>query len=73
MVLDIRQEAFRITSGFREKFSEVYLFNPVADDGKTMQWNPLSYVSDDPVLREARALRQRRASDVIDQLLARLG
>lgn len=29
--------------------------------------------SDDPVLREARALRQRRASDVIDQLLARLG
>lgn len=51
VVLDIRQEAFRITSGFREKFSEVYLFNPVADDGKTMQWNPLSYVSDDPVLR----------------------
>ncbi len=51
VVLDIRQEAFRITSGFREKFSDVYLFNPVADDGKTMQWNPLSYVSDDPVLR----------------------
>jgi type IV secretion system protein VirD4 len=51
VVLDIRQEAFRITSGFRAKFSEVYLFNPVAEDGKTMQWNPLKYVSDDPVLR----------------------
>jgi type IV secretion system protein VirD4 len=51
VVLDIRQEAFRITSGFRAKLGEVYLFNPVDEDGKSMQWNPLSYVSDDPVLR----------------------
>ena len=51
VLLDIRQESFRITSGFRAKFSDVYLFNPVADNGRTMQWNPLRYVSDDPVLR----------------------
>lgn len=51
VLLDVRQESFRITSGFRSKFSAVYLFNPVAEDGKTMQWNPLSYVRDDPVLR----------------------
>ena len=51
VILDIRQESFRITSGYREKFSDVYLFNPVAEDRKTMQWNPLRYVSDDPVLR----------------------
>ena len=51
VLLDVRQESFRITSGFRSKFSDVYLFNPVAEDGKTMQWNPLSYVRDDPVLR----------------------
>ena len=51
VILDIRQESFRITSGYRQQFSEVYLFNPVAEDRKTMQWNPLHYVSDDPVLR----------------------
>lgn len=51
VLLDVRQESFRITSGFRSKFSDVYLFNPVAEDGKTMQWNPLSYVRNDPVLR----------------------
>jgi len=51
VLLDIRQESYRITSGFRSQMSDVYLFNPVAEDGRTMQWNPLSYVSDDPVLR----------------------
>lgn len=52
VVLDIRQEAFRLTSGFRGQVGEVYLFDPVAEDGRTMQWNPLSYVRDDnPVLR----------------------
>lgn len=51
VLLDIRQESYRITSGFRAQMSDVYLFNPVAEDGRTMQWNPLSYVSDDLVLR----------------------
>jgi type IV secretion system protein VirD4 len=52
VVLDIRKESYRVTSGFRaEHGQEVYLFNPLATDGKTCQWNPLSYVNDDPALR----------------------
>ncbi len=51
VLLDVRQESYRLTSGFRKKFSDVFLFNPVAEDGRTMQWNPLSYVNDDPILR----------------------
>ncbi|CAE6850520.1 Conjugal transfer protein TraG [Paraburkholderia aspalathi] len=51
VLLDVRQESYRITAGFRSTFSETFLFNPVAEDGRTMQWNPLTYVRDDPVLR----------------------
>lgn len=51
VAVDIRQESWRITSGFRAKFSKTFLFNPVSEDGSTCQWNPLTYVSDDPVLR----------------------
>lgn len=52
VVLDIRKECWRVTSGFRRKHGQqVFLFNPLAEDGRTSQWNPLSYVSDDPILR----------------------
>lgn len=51
VLLDIRQESYRITSGFRSTFSDTFLFNPVAEDGCTMQWNPLTYVREDPPLR----------------------
>lgn len=52
VVLDIRQESYRVTSGFRRKHGqEVYLFNPLATDGRTCQWNPLTYVSEQPALR----------------------
>lgn len=51
VVLDIRKESFQVTSGFRSKMSDVFLFDPVSSDGKTMQWNPLTYVSNNPVLR----------------------
>lgn len=52
VVLDIRQESWRVTSGFRRKHGQkCFLFNPVAEDGKTCQWNPLTYVSADPALR----------------------
>jgi len=51
VLLDIRQESYGLTSGFRSQMSDVYLFDPVSEDGRTMQWNPLSYVSDDPVQR----------------------
>ena len=52
VVLDIKQENFDLTSGFREKHGQkVYLFNPFAEDQCTHRWNPLSYVSEDPNFR----------------------
>ena len=42
VVLDIKQENFDLTSGFREKHGQkVYLFNPFAEDQCTHRWNPL--------------------------------
>lgn len=52
VVLDIKQENFELTSGWRERQGQsVYLFNPFAEDRRTHRWNPLSYVSDDPAFR----------------------
>ena len=50
VVLDIKQENFNLTSGYRKKVlgQEVYLFNPFAEDGRTHRWNPFTYVSSDP-------------------------
>ncbi len=52
VVLDIKQENFDLTSGFRARYGQsVYLFNPFAEDRRTHRWNPLSYVSKDPNFR----------------------
>lgn len=52
VVLDIKQENFQLTSGFRARYGQsVYLFNPFAEDRRTHRWNPLSYVSRDPNFR----------------------
>jgi len=52
VVLDIKQENFDLTSGWRRSIGhEVYLFNPFAEDRRTHRWNPMSYVSDDPATR----------------------
>lgn len=52
VVLDIKQENFDITSGWRKSLGhEVYLFNPFAEDRRTHRWNPLTYVSADPAFR----------------------
>lgn len=52
VVLDIKQENFALTSGWRaSQGQEVYLFNPFAEDRRSHRWNPLSYVSDDPAFR----------------------
>jgi type IV secretion system protein VirD4 len=49
VVLDIKQENFDLTSGWRRaQGHEVFLFNPFADDGRTHRWNPLTYVSSQP-------------------------
>jgi type IV secretion system protein VirD4 len=52
VVLDIKQENFELTSGWRAKQGqEIYLFNPFAEDRRTHRWNPLSYISSDPAFR----------------------
>lgn len=52
VVLDIKQENFEKTSGWRRSIGqEVYLFNPFAEDRRTHRWNPLRYVSADPAFR----------------------
>ncbi|UAY73685.1 type IV secretory system conjugative DNA transfer family protein [Pseudoxanthomonas sp. X-1] len=52
VVLDIKQENFDLTSGWRKSQGhEVYLFNPFAEDRRTHRWNPLTYVSSDPAFR----------------------
>lgn len=52
VVLDVKQENWDITSGFRKHHGqECYLFNPAASDYRTHRYNPLAYVSDDPNFR----------------------
>ena len=52
VVLDIKQENWGITSGFRKKYGqECYLFNPAAADYRTHRYNPLAYISNDPNFR----------------------
>ncbi|WP_211327765.1 type IV secretory system conjugative DNA transfer family protein, partial [Solilutibacter pythonis] len=52
VVLDIKQENFNLTSGWRASQGQaVYLFNPFAEDRRTHRWNPLSYVSRDAAFR----------------------
>jgi type IV secretion system protein VirD4 len=52
VVLDIKQENFELTSGYRRQSGqEVYLFNPFAEDKRSHRWNPLTYVSEDPGFR----------------------
>jgi type IV secretion system protein VirD4 len=52
VVLDIKQENFDLTSGWRASQGHgVYLFNPFAEDRRSHRWNPLTYVSPDPAFR----------------------
>jgi type IV secretion system protein VirD4 len=52
VVLDIKQENFDLTSGWRKSIGhDVFLFNPFAEDRRTHRWNPLRYVSSDPAFR----------------------
>ncbi|MGH8082846.1 MAG: type IV secretory system conjugative DNA transfer family protein, partial [Lysobacter sp.] len=52
VVLDIKQENFDLTSGWRAgQGQEIFLFNPFAEDRRTHRWNPLTYVSNDPAFR----------------------
>lgn len=53
VVTDVRRECYRVTAGFRQRISEIHLFDPLSPAGLTAQWNPISpyYVPNDPPLR----------------------
>lgn len=52
VVLDIKQENWGITSGYRYKHGQkCYLFNPLATDYRTHKYNPLSYIDTNPDFR----------------------
>lgn len=52
VVLDIKQENFDLTSGWRRSIGhDVFLFNPFAEDRRSHRWNPMTYVSSDPSFR----------------------
>lgn len=52
VVLDIKQENWYITSKFRELHGQkCFLFSPLAADYKTHKYNPLGYISEDPIFR----------------------
>jgi type IV secretion system protein VirD4 len=47
VVLDIKQENYAITAGFRRACGQsVFLFNPFAEDFKTHRYNPLSAITE---------------------------
>ncbi|WP_380784215.1 type IV secretory system conjugative DNA transfer family protein [Sphingomonas sp. R86520] len=52
VVLDIKQENYDNTAGYRKNVlrQQVLLFNPLDSTGRTVRWNPLSYINRrDPV------------------------
>lgn len=47
--LDIKQENYRLTSGFRQKYGhKVYQWAPVSPDKRSHRYNPLDAISRDP-------------------------
>lgn len=44
VVLDVKNENWDLTAGFRSKYQEVYLFSPAALDRKSHRYNPLDYI-----------------------------
>jgi type IV secretion system protein VirD4 len=52
LCLDVKLENWTLTAGYRQQAGQsCYLFHPLAEDGNTACWNPLTYISADPNLR----------------------
>jgi type IV secretion system protein VirD4 len=52
LCLDVKLENWTLTAGYRQRAGQqCYLFHPLAEDGNTAGWNPLTYISADPNLR----------------------
>lgn len=53
VVLDVKNENWNITSGFRSKYQDCYLFAPKAQNGHSHCYNPLDYIDRDHTNRMA--------------------
>lgn len=51
VVLDVKNENWDLTAGFRGKYQDVYLFAPSARDKCSHRYNPLDYISRDETKR----------------------
>lgn len=51
VVLDVKNENWDLTAGFRSKYQEVFLFAPKAEDGRSHRYNPLDYIDKSPTKR----------------------
>lgn len=51
VVLDVKNENWDLTAGFRSQFQECFLFAPKAADGRSHRYNPLDYIDRDPTKR----------------------
>lgn len=56
VVMDIKLENFQITAGYRQASGQkVYLLNLSTKDLKSHGWNPLTYISRDPIFAPSQA------------------
>lgn len=70
VVLDVKRENWDATAGHRKRSGqEVYLFQPLADDGRTHCWNPLGDV--DASQPDYVSKLQRRAYDFFPETAGR--
>lgn len=53
VVLDVKNENWDLTAGFRSQYQECYLFAPKSEDGRSHRYNPLDYIERDETKRMA--------------------
>jgi len=70
VVLDVKRENWDATAGHRRRMGqEVYLFQPLAEDGQTHCWNPLGDI--DAAQPDYVSKLQRRAYDIFPEVQGR--
>lgn len=70
VVLDVKRENWDATAGHRRRMGqEVYLFQPLAEDGRTHCWNPLGDI--DASQPDYVSRLQRRAYDIFPEVTGR--
>ena len=51
VVLDVKNENWDLTAGFRSKYQPCFLFAPKAENGRSHRYNPLDYIDRNPTKR----------------------